>query len=284
MDFNDLLTEASIDPRTTLVMRHRPKEPELRRVLPWLAVARPDVYNAYQQTQPPKVEKQIQKASHIASFIGDRAGRALFVGLFENRGNKQSKLADRLRKPGVCDLPKYGHINKDRLCLWFDLVLARPLSDWSGKLIVSWPPPEIAWTRWCSKNEFKVLAILEESLLARAMPVWRELVITWNDLKILPATWRAKLGEWRGVYFILDTSDGKGYVGSAYGTENIRHRWENYAKSGHGGNKLLKTRTPENLQFSILERVSPDTPPEHVIQREETWKKRLHTCEHGLNT
>jgi hypothetical protein len=238
----------------------------------------------YQQTQPPRVEKQMQKASHIASFIGHRAGRALFVGLFENRGNKMTKLADRLCKPEVCDLPKYGHINKDCHCLWFDFVLARPLSDWSGKLIVSWPPPEIAWTRWCSKNEFKVQALLEESLLAQAMPVWRELVFTWNDLKILPATWRAKLGEWRGVYFILDTSDGKGYVGSAYGAENIRHRWENYAKSGHGGNKLLKTRKSENLRFSILERVSPDTPPEVVIQLEETWKKRLHTCEHGLNT
>src|SRR4051794_32935462 len=101
-------------------MRHRPKERELRRVLKWLAVTQPDVYNAYQQTQPPKVEKQMQKATHIASFVANRAGRALFVGLFENRGNKLTRLADRLRKPGVRELPKYGHLNKDHECLWFD--------------------------------------------------------------------------------------------------------------------------------------------------------------------
>ena len=283
MDLNDLLREVTVDPHTTLVLRHRPQERELRRVLPWLAVARPDVYNAYQQTQPPKVEKQMTKASHIASFIGDRAGRALFVGLYDNRGSKVTKLADRLRIPGVSDLPKYGHLNKDQQCLWFDLVLTDHLIDWSGKLIVRWPPPEIAWTRWCGKNKFEVQAILEESLLAQAMPEWRKLIFTWNDLNIMPQSWLAKLSEWRGVYFILDASDGKGYVGSAYGVENIRHRWENYAQSGHGGNKLLKTRKAENLRFSILERVSPDTPPELVIQLEETWKKRLHTCDHGLN-
>ncbi len=284
MDINDLLNEVSIDPRTTLVMRHRPKEKELRKVLKWLAVTQPAVYNAYQQTQPPTVENQLRKASHIASFVAHQAGRALFVGLFENCGNKSTTLAERLRKPGVRDLPKYGHVNKDHECLWFDLVLTPQLLDWSGKLIVSWPPPEIAWTRWCSQNEFGVLAIHEESLLSPAMPDWRKLILTCNELGILPATWRAKLAEWRGVYFILDVTDGKGYVGSAYGTENIRHRWENYAKSGHGGNKLLKSRKPENLRFSILERVSPDTLADEVIQLEETWKKRLHTCEHGLNT
>jgi hypothetical protein len=225
----------------------------------------------------------MQKASHIASFVAHRAGRALFFGLFENRGHKITSLAQRLRKPGVRELPKYGHANKDHDCLWFDLVLAPQLLHWSGKLIVSWPPPEIAWTRWCSQNEFGVLAIHEESLLSEAMPDWRTLTFTWNDLSVLPPSWRAKLAEWRGVYFILDASDGKGYVGSASGPENIRQRWEDYAKSGHGGNKLLKKCKADNLRFSILERVSPDTPRDEVTRLEETWKKRLHTCAHGLN-
>ena len=76
MDLNDLLREVSIDPDTTLVLRHRPKPAELRRVLPWLAVEKPEVFNAYQQTQGPKVEKQMLKASHVASFIGHEPGRA----------------------------------------------------------------------------------------------------------------------------------------------------------------------------------------------------------------
>src|SRR4051812_18549246 len=108
MDLNDLLHEVSIDTRTTLVVRHRPKERELRRVLKWLAVTQPGVYNAYQQTQPTKVENQLSKASHVASFVAHRAGRALFVGLFENRGHKLTKRADQLRKAGVRELAKYG--------------------------------------------------------------------------------------------------------------------------------------------------------------------------------
>lgn len=56
MNFAALLTENNIDPRDVLVLRHRPFEPELRKVLPWLAAEKPDVYNAYQQTQGEKLE------------------------------------------------------------------------------------------------------------------------------------------------------------------------------------------------------------------------------------
>jgi hypothetical protein len=61
-------------------------------------------------------------------------------------------------------------------------------------------------------------------------------------------------------------------------------RWLNYAKTGDGGNKLLRLRKPDNLHFSILQRVSPDMVPEDVIRLESTWKDRLHTRgEFGLN-
>lgn len=38
-----------------------------------LGAERPDVFNAYQQTQSPKTEKAMTKAVHIASFIGQIA-------------------------------------------------------------------------------------------------------------------------------------------------------------------------------------------------------------------
>ena len=69
------------------------------------------------------------------------------------------------------------------------------------------------------------------------MPRWDELRFTWGELKILPSKWKAALSQWRGIYFIFDESDGQGYVGAAYGKENILGRWLNYAKRGHGGNK-----------------------------------------------
>jgi hypothetical protein len=51
MNLKDLLLGKNIDPQSVLVLRHRPLEPELNKVLPWLAAERLDVFNAYQQTQ-----------------------------------------------------------------------------------------------------------------------------------------------------------------------------------------------------------------------------------------
>jgi len=99
MNLNDLLNAEKLDPDTTLVMRHVPRERELRKVLPWLAAERPDVFNAYQQTQNPKAEKQILRAKYVASFIGHGAGKALFVGLYEMRGAQMFPFASFLRFP-----------------------------------------------------------------------------------------------------------------------------------------------------------------------------------------
>ena len=41
MDLNDLLKGKEIDPKKVLVLRHRPHEPELNKVLPWLAAEKP---------------------------------------------------------------------------------------------------------------------------------------------------------------------------------------------------------------------------------------------------
>lgn len=283
MDLSNLLNDIPIDPVSTLVLRHRPKERELRRVLPWLAVEKPEVFNAYQQTQGPKVEQQMLRASHVASFIGHEPGFAVFVGLYENLGSSMSTRLGRRRKPAFRELDKYEHKDTSHSLLWFDLVRTKHLQEWSGKLIIHWPPPEVAWSRWAGQNAFRISAILEESLMAQSMPNWRELVLSWDDLRIIPKRWRDTLSQWRGVYLIFDVRDRRGYVGSAYGNDNIRGRWENYAKCGHGGNKLLRLRNPKNFRFSILQRVSPDMPPNEVIELENTWKKRLHAVKFGLN-
>jgi hypothetical protein len=82
MNLNDLLLGKGIDPRHVLVFRHRPHEPELNKVLPWLAAEKADVFNAYQQTQGKRVERAMQLMTgtgYVASFIGREPGKALFV-------------------------------------------------------------------------------------------------------------------------------------------------------------------------------------------------------------
>lgn len=290
MTLNDLLQKDGIDPAQVIVLRHRPPEPQLNRVFPWLAAERHDLFNAFQQTQKAALERAMLGAGYIASFIRWDAGKALFIGLYAIGGTKP------LNDQEFWHIPAYREMrdsfgmrgfqpSADRQSiLFFNLQPLEFYSHWKGKLVIRWPPPERSWWRRAHRNEFPVLSIAEESALDEAVPAWDKIILTWEELGVLPNRWRSALSQWRGIYFIFDTSDSKGYVGSAYGADNLLGRWRNYGASGHGGNRLLRDRDPHNFQFSILQRVSPDMEPDEVIQLESSWKERLHTrAPFGLN-
>ena len=284
MDLHHLLTREGIDPESTLVMRHRPLEPQIRKELMWLAAEKPEVFNAYQRCQTPRVERQMEQASHVASFIGHEPGHALFVGLYKNGVPRKVSHHWRQRESSFRELMQLGMPNGPNDCLWFDLQMTPILLRWQGKLVIKWPGKELSYSRWAHKgSRFDVEVIHDESQLAAGVPDWRSLVLRWDELDRIPKSWKAALREWRGIYFIFDTRTKKGYVGSAYGNDNILGRWLGYAKSGHGGNRRLRTLRPDGFQFSILERMSQDTLPEEMIKRENEWKVRLHTREFGLN-
>ena len=291
MNLSDLLRGKDIDPQQVLAFRHRPLEPELNKVLPWLAAEKPEVFNAYQQSQTKQVEQEMTRAGYVAAFIGHQPGKALFVGLYSVKGSKPITPKDYWKISANVELKTFGGkgFTKESsrpTILWFDLVLTDFYADWKGKLVVRWPPLDRNWHRWAHKpkNEMPILAILDESLLDAAMPEWNELNLTWDELGVLPTRWKSALSQWRGIYYIFDTSDGRGYVGSAYGDTNLLGRWSNYAARGDGGNRLLGQRDPQHFRFTILQRVSPDMDAGDVIRLEATWKERLHTRQpYGLN-
>jgi hypothetical protein len=133
---NDLLSRANVDSTDVLVLRQRPVEPQLRKVLPWLAAERPEVFNAYQQT-----------SGSVADERGDVPGAT----------------HHRLLQPVTL-----------HTVLWFDLALTDCYAHWRGKLLVAWPPPERSWWRRAHKNEIPIAAILEASVFDAAMPSWDE--------------------------------------------------------------------------------------------------------------
>ena len=290
MNFNDLLIGKNINPEHVLLFRHRPWETQLNKVLPWLAATRPDLFNAYQQAQGEKVEKvmhMMENTGYVASFIGREGGKALFIGLFAIKGSTPVTYNEYWNITANIELKVFGmggFKGEKPSILWFDLASTDFYSSWKGKLVVRWPPPERSWWRRAHRNELPVLAIHEDSALEADMPEWDTINLSWEELKVLPTRWKAALSQWRGIYYIFDTSDGKGYIGSAYGEENLLGRWLNYATSGHGGNRLLRRRDPRHFQFTILQRVSPDMISSDVIRLESTWKERLHSREpFGLN-
>jgi hypothetical protein len=287
MDLNELLQGKNINPHEVLVLRHRPQEFELDKIFPFLAADRPDLFNAYQQTQGEKLEKRMTKGGYVASFYGHESRRALFVGLYKIGKSKPLSYAQYWQVPAYKELKKLGmrgFSGKSRSSvLWFDLKLLDFYSSWKGKLIVDWPPG-IAWWRRAHKNKIPIHAILEDSALDVTMMEWDRLDLGWNELGVISKRWQNKLSEWRGIYYIFDKSDAKGYVGSAYGTDNLLGRWRNYSATGHGGNRLLRERDPENFRFTILELLSPVERIDNVRNRENSWKERLHTrSPHGLN-
>jgi hypothetical protein len=294
MEFDDLLAEEKLDPAGVLVLRHTPWEKGLRKVLPWLAERHFDVFNAYQQTQPVKVEADMLRAKHVAAFVGleKRQGSvehaAVFVGLYEVGSHRPLTREQFWKVPAYQKLKEFGMKGFDDdprpHVLWFDLTITDFYKKWQGKLVIEWPRPPIKWWRFANRAKFPICAILEDSVLHEAMPHWRDCIWSWPELSTLPSKWRETLRQWRGIYYIFDQSDGKGYVGAAYGQDNILGRWEHYEASGHGGNVLLRERSPENFTFSILERVSPDMDTNDVIDLERKWKNSLHTrSPFGLN-
>src|ERR1700730_12716299 len=108
MELNDLLQSKRIEPRATLIFRHT-AEPALNKNLPLLAADRPDLFNAYQRVQPPKLEKAMLKtASYVASFIGHEPGQALFVGLYKIGKAKALNYVQFWQVPENIELKKLG--------------------------------------------------------------------------------------------------------------------------------------------------------------------------------
>lgn len=120
-------------------------------------------------------------------------------------------------------------------------------------------------------------------------PGYDKVNITWNELSrvITKDTWKTALKNQKGVYLITDISNGKMYVGAAYGNEMILNRWKYYVKTGNGGNKELKELSfehiKENFKYSILDIFKSTTDEKVIIERESWWKKTLLSRKFGYN-
>lgn len=285
VDLRLLLERTGVDPDTTLVMRHVPDVPKLAQRLRWFAAEQPHIYNAFQRTHGARVESSLAASTHLASFLGDGTGRALFVGLYEVGGDRRVTVDEfyAVEENRILrDLGSRGP-DADHQRRWFDLTLTDRLLAWKGRLVVGWSEGR-TYARRPRPGVFGVLAVHEEDQLSAAVPDPLTLTVDWADFCRLPTSWWRALAQWRGVYYIRHRPSGKGYVGAAYATENIANRWQRYAENGHGGNRLLRPLDPNDFVFSIIQLVSPLADPNEVLKLEASWKRRLHTrSPEGLN-
>ncbi len=143
-------------------------------------------------------------------------------------------------------------------------------------------------------NNIVLSEILRKRYKIDEFPGYENVIIDFEMLQGIiteeETSWKTALSNIKGVYIIADRTNGKQYVGSAYGEEAFWSRWGKYAKNGHGNNKelirLIKKSGFEyayNFQFSILEVRSNVTNDEEIIRREVHWKNKLMTQEFGYN-
>lgn len=138
-------------------------------------------------------------------------------------------------------------------------------------------------------DDLLINEITEKPYQGIPFPGYDKVLIDFPTLEILArnqkSDWRETLQHQKGVYVIVDKSNGKKYVGSAYNNEGIWSRWCCYAGTAHGGNdQLVELIEKEgldyarkNFQFSILEVWPMRTDDETITKRESFWKDVLQT-------
>lgn len=160
-----------------------------------------------------------------------------------------------------------------------------------GRLIVRYKNKSQNVIRWANSvmNEIEVYQILPDVFDNDMFPGYDRVNITWKELErvVMKDTWRVALQNQKGVYLITDRNTGKKYVGSAYGESMILGRWEDYVRSGHGGNVGLRNLDfdyiKNNFNYSLLDIYKGSTDDRVILEREVYWKQVLGSKEFGYN-
>jgi len=221
---------------------------------------------------------------YLASFIGENGGLSRFVGMW--------KVMDHIpggalaRTPS--DLEFYPYLSESDH--WYDLKRDHSFDVLADRLVFKWPEGR-ASSRWLKNPAGKINDYIIDQIrprgFAKQFPGFDELILTFRELGQLAKDgdagggWLQALSSVRGVYLISDAASGNLYVGSATGAQGIWSRWRAYAQTGHGGNKILRTKLAanelksEDMVFSILETLSNLSDRRDGLKAEASWKRKL---------
>jgi len=144
-------------------------------------------------------------------------------------------------------------------------------------------------------DSFEVLQIFQERYSGEKFCGYESINHPFSTLRAILRSekpdWKASLMAVKGVYLIIDISNGKTYVGSAYGEAGIWSRISCYMNTGHGWNdELVKTIDQKgidyamaNFKFSILEVFAFNASDEFIFERESHWKNVMLSRQFGYN-
>jgi hypothetical protein len=291
LTFNDLLHLSGVAPAEVTLILHTTTQQPLREMLPHLAQHRRDLFDAYQAVHSDQATATLRNRPLMASFLSLDGGRLLFEGLYRIAAADLVPAGTLYADPAYAELeagfgaadtaPAVNMAARDAQ-VRFTFAPDDRMATLRGRVVIGRPAGR-AYARVAAQTEAPVRAVLEEPAFDPAPPDWRDMVIPARFLRALPVRWAERLSQWRGVYLIVDQTDGARYVGSAYGAENLLGRWRAHVAGDRGVTAELQHRDPAGFRFSVLDLVAPAAPPAEVIAVEQARKRRLDTVRFGLN-
>lgn len=268
LTFKHLLTTAGLDLRQVKLLRHTAKVDLL---LIWLNDR--SAFENYQSLQETGRRKEFERP-YWASFLALRDGRTLFVGLY--RAKRLGVVSEPFFEP--LSMNSHGPDAFDR----YECELTPLLAEYRGRLSIEWGAGKLAWTQ-NAENHDKPIVELTSAVVDPPWPGFMGLVMPISELAVTPQSWKDRLADAKGIYLLACPEEEKAYVGKADGVKGFLGRWEEYARNGHGGNKLLRDRKRTDLQVSILEVARPGAEREEIDAMESLWKRKLMSRIMGLN-
>ncbi len=230
------------------------------------------IRNEFKEGQEDQKLRNFEK-KYIFSLIYYKKGEWMFAGIYEVISSKEVK--DRIR---------------------YETKLLDKYEDLIGRLIIGYDKEFRQSYPYLTKvyEHFKFVEILRDRVSIEEFPGFENVNVRFSELKYIikkeEKSWKTALLNIQGIYLISDTSNGKLYVGAAYGEDAFWNRWKEYITKGTGNNVELKRLLEEkgfkhafNFSFSILEVHSKMTDKDYIIQREQHWKNILLTKEFGYN-
>jgi len=187
-----------------------------------------------------------------------------------------------------------GKIKKDLNILegvGYEYEILPQYQKYLGRLIIKFKNRSQTMIRLAKSviDDCEVVQILPDTFENDIFPGYDKVNVSWEELSrvISKESWKTALQNQKGVYLITDISNGKMYVGSAYGENMILGRWKSYIKTGNGGNVDLKKLSFDyiktNCKYSILDIFKSTIDDQIIIAKESWWKSVLQTREFGYN-
>lgn len=290
--FSDILVAHGYALQDVALCLHKPSDPVSRNGLLALAEENETLFEAYQSTHPKIQEATLKRRPFIASFVMTMPGELTFVGLYHVECLGSQSAAQLLNDHNFTEMLRRidGHkidVGRQAAHLGgrerFAFSKIDSLAHLKGRLVVQ-DAGGRNYVRLAETTSLQILEIKRKPTLAPPFPSWRNLTLSKQELMSLPREWEIALSHLSGIYLITDMFDGAPYVGAAYGAENFFGRWRVHVSGDKGITAKLALRNTANFRFSILELLNISTPIEEVTGREQSWMRRLHSKEIGLNS